>query len=187
MCTDAQMTADAPTRAQLVEMAEEHAVGEFQLRRFRRFAHIEAYIASVVTGPWWCERFPDAPLEVLVERRSRSATYSAAGTSYAAANCNDDVWGHATAVDPTGIIWLVDGAGWGLETVLHELAHLAAETRADHGPAFTDALGELWRHEAGVEAWAALQQGFARSGISVPCDHPDDAPPAGSPRPRPHP
>jgi putative metallohydrolase (TIGR04338 family) len=110
------------------------------LRRFRRFADIEAYVEQVVLSAWWSESFPSAPLEVEVLRRSRSATFSAA----------------ATTGDEVGLLALVDGHGWGLETVLHELAHLVAGAPAGHGRAFREALLALWRREAGIEAWVAL-------------------------------
>ena len=128
-------------RAEAVYAAERHAVASVPLRRFGRFADIEAYVEQVVLSAWWSETFASAPLEVEVLRRSRSATFSAA----------------ATTGDEVGLLALVDGHGWGLETVLHELAHVAAGSAAGHGPRFTRALELLWRHEAGVEAWAALR------------------------------
>lgn len=166
--------------AHQVILAEENAIVAFPLRRFRRFAHIEAYVQQLVTHPWWSARFPDAPLEIVLQRRSRSATYSAAGCSGAGE------WIDATMVDRPGFIWLIDGHGWGLETVLHEFAHLAAGPATGHGAEFRDALGELWRHEAGIEAWAALQDGFASAGLTA-FDHRGAEPHDGFPRPRPHP
>lgn len=166
--------------AELVEAAEEYAIGAFPLRRFRRFTHIENYLETVVTGPWWSLRFPDAPLEVHLQRRSRGATFSAAACSGKGQRVD------GREVDRPGLIWLVDGHGWGLETVLHELAHLAAGPGAGHGQEFRDALGELWRHEAGIEAWAALQHGFSTAGLNV-CDHPAAERRGGCPRPQPHP
>ncbi|MCZ7628339.1 MAG: SprT-like domain-containing protein [Microthrixaceae bacterium] len=123
--------------AHQVILAEENAIAAFPIRRFRRFAHIEAYVQQLVTHPWWSARFPDAPLEIVLQRRSRSATYSAAGCSGAGE------WIDATMVDRPGFIWLIDGHGWGLETVLHEFAHLAAGPATGHGAEFRDALGEL--------------------------------------------
>lgn len=166
--------------AEVVEAAEEYAIGVVPLRRFRRFTHIEIYLETLVTGSWWSLRFPDAPLEVLLQRRSRGATFSAAACSGRGRRID------GREVDRPGLIWLVDGAGWGLETVLHELAHLAAGPRVGHGPEFRDALGDLWRHEAGIEAWAALQHGCSTAGLSV-CDHPTAEQRDGYPRPQPHP
>ena len=152
-----------PSAAAIYE-AEDRAAREAGVRRFRRFTELEAFTQSVVLGDWWSLRFPDAPLEVVVQRRSRGATWSAASVT----------------PDGVGLLWFVDGRGWGMETVLHELAHLAAGSGASHGSRFTGALGELWRHEAGIEAWAilrlALQEagleeaGLEEAGLAVPAE-----------------
>lgn len=136
--------------ASRVEHAEQLAMDVVALRRFRRFVEIERYVEGVVTATWWSERFSDAPLEVILERRSARATFSAA------ARCAPGGEPRSDGTDGAGVIWLVDGHGWGLETVLHELAHLGAGTAAGHGERFVEALCDLWRHEAGIEAWAAL-------------------------------
>lgn len=125
--------------------AEEAAAHMAGVRRFTRFKHLESFIQGVVLSDWWSEEFPEAPLEVEVSRRSRNATWSAAAT-------------HAGI----GLVAIVDGAGWGMETVLHELAHLAAGQRAAHGAAFVSALEVLWRTQAGVEAWACLKAELQR-------------------------
>lgn len=164
--------------AELV-VAEERAMRAFPLRRFTKFAHIERYVEDLVSRPWWSSRFPDAPLEITLMRRSGTATYSAAGRPVTRHSVD------GTAVDDPGFVWLVDGRGWGLETVLHELAHLAAGPAVGHGPCFRATLAELWRHEAGIEAWVALRDGFERAGLSA-CDHRAAGPHGGSPRPRPH-
>lgn len=130
-----------------VYAAEQAVVDAAPLRRFSRFRHITAYVQSVTVSPWWSERFPDAPLEVEVLRRSSGATFSAAF-------CTDD---------EVGVVALVNGAGWGLETVLHELAHLAAGRRAGHGSTYRTALLALWRHEAGFRAWVALAEELGRA------------------------
>ncbi len=133
--------------AEAVRTAEDEATSQVALRRFRTFRELEAYVQSVVLSRWWSECFPAAPLEVEVVRRGRSATFSAA---------EQPASGFA-------VVHIVDGRGWGLETVLHELAHLAAGVRAGHGERFTRALRSLWRHEAGVEAWAAIEAALERS------------------------
>ena len=166
--------------AELVQAAEESAIAASPLRRFRRFSQIEDYLETLVGGAWWSLQFPDAPLEVMLQRRSRGATFSAAACSDTGRRVD------GREVDRAGIIWLVDGHGWGLETVLHELAHLAADPGAGHGPDFRDALGELWRHEAGIEAWAALQHGLSNTGLNA-CDHPTAEPHGGYPPRQPHP
>ncbi|MEZ5267718.1 MAG: hypothetical protein R2789_03820 [Microthrixaceae bacterium] len=100
--------------------AEAEALRIVPIRRFSRFAQIETYVQTLVLGQWWSEQFPTAPLEVHLERRSSGATYSAA---------------HLPSHD-VGVIHLVDGSGWGLETVLHELAHVAAGVGDGHGARF---------------------------------------------------
>src|SRR5690606_13259765 len=79
-------------------------------RRFRRFAELEAWVEGVVLGPMWEARFPEAPLEVAVLRRSRGATFSAA---------------HVTPDGDAAAVWIRDGS-WDAVTVVHELAHVAA-------------------------------------------------------------
>ncbi|MEZ5347809.1 MAG: hypothetical protein R2714_01240 [Microthrixaceae bacterium] len=127
--------------------AEAEALRIVPIRRFSRFAQIETYVQTLVLGQWWSEQFPTAPLEVHLERRSSGATYSAA---------------HLPSHD-VGVIHLVDGSGWGLETVLHELAHVAAGVGDGHGARFRAALLDLWRREAGIEAWAALRAALERA------------------------
>lgn len=161
-----------------IEQAEQSASTTVPLRRFRRFSEIETYVETVVTARWWSERFCDAPLEVVLQRRSRSATFSAA------AQCPAEEASGLDDANHTGVIWLVDGHGWGLETVLHELAHLAAGTDAAHGERFVEALGDLWRHEAGIEAWAALTRALDAFNV---VDRRDAEQHDGSPRPPRHP
>ncbi len=123
-------------------------------RKFTRFAQVNDFIDSVIVSPWWESMFPDAPIEVTVMRRSRGATFSAATV---------DVAGEA------GAIWIRDGS-WDLVTVLHELAHVAAERddpTGPHGSAFVDALGELWRHYLGFHAFGALQSALEAHGVPL--------------------
>jgi putative metallohydrolase (TIGR04338 family) len=125
-----------------VSLDAAEALAGASLRRYRRFDEIVAHVESIVTDEWWSDTFPDAPIDVDVQRRSRDATFSA-----------------AVDVGPgAAIILIVDGRAWGLDTVLHELAHVAAGTSADHGPDFEGALLELWRRHAGLEAWAVLDR-----------------------------
>jgi len=142
---------EADHEAAAVYAAEDAALAGWPLRRFRRFAEIPRFVETVTTSSWWDESFPGAPVEVAVQRRSRTATYSAA----------------AETSDEVGVLALVDGRGWGLDTILHELAHLAAGRRAAHGPRFRTALLILWRREAGIEGWAALRAAFADAGLDT--------------------
>jgi putative metallohydrolase (TIGR04338 family) len=126
--------------AQGVYAAEETCVQKVgSLRRFRRFAEVGAYVEALVGSEWWDETFPNAPVEVDLHRRSSHATASLAALD-----------GHV------GVVALVDGHGWTLDVVLHELAHLAVGPARGHSERFRRALVELWRHEAGVEAAATL-------------------------------
>lgn len=122
-------------------------------RRFSRFAHLEAYVVDVTTGDWWATTFPDAPLEVDVLRRSRSATFSAA---------------HVTHDASAGVVWIRDGS-WDTVTVVHELAHVAAGPATDptgaHGRRFATALLDCWRELLGFPAYGALRSALDRNGV----------------------
>ncbi|MEZ5238058.1 MAG: hypothetical protein R2716_03595 [Microthrixaceae bacterium] len=152
-----------PTAAEVVRCAEERALLGFPLRRFARFSRSRSprppRELPLVVGdvPRGTHRDPPATAQQagdLLGGRHRARRH--AGTAAARAWPR---WGGRA--DPSGIIWLVDGRGWGLETVLHEMAHLAAGAEAGHGDAFVDSLCGLWRHEAGVEPWAALSAAFS--------------------------
>ena len=120
-------------------------------RRFRRFAELEQWVASVALGPWWESTFPTAPLDVTVLRRSSGATFSAAR-----------VEGDEAAV------WIRDGS-WDVVTVVHELAHVAVGS--DHGPdgphgaTFATTLLICWRELIGVQAYGALRSALERNGV----------------------
>ena len=134
--------------------AAEHAALPDGGRRFRRFDEVDAYVTSVVTGPFWEARFPDAPIEVEVLRRSRGATFSAA---------------HVTAQGDAAAVWLRDGS-WDLVTVAHELAHVAsaagpADPTGPHGERFATALLVLWRELLGVHAYCALRSCLEDQGV----------------------
>jgi putative metallohydrolase (TIGR04338 family) len=139
--------------------AAEHAALPDGGRRFRRFAEIEAYVTAVVTGPFWETRFPHAPIEVEVLRRSHGATFSAA---------------HVTDDGDAAAVWLRDGS-WDLATVVHELAHVAAapagtaaggaDPTGPHGERFATALLVLWRELLGVHAYGALRSCLDDHGV----------------------
>ena len=116
-------------------------------RRFRRWVELEAWVRSALAEAWWEQTFPNAPVEVDAQRRSRGATFSAA---------------HVVDDGSSAVIWIRSGS-WDAVTVIHELAHVAARSGpgrgADpHGSEFVEALGSLWRRHLGVQAWAALVQ-----------------------------
>lgn len=121
-------------------------------RRFTRFVALEQYVHDVALGPWWERTFPDAPVEVDVLRRSRSATFSAA---------------HVAPDAGAAVLWIRDGS-WDLATVVHELAHVAAD-RADptgsHGREFATTLLVCWRELLGVQAYGALRSALDDHGV----------------------
>lgn len=117
--------------------AEDAAAADFPPRRYRTFAELAAHVDSIVCSDWWAESFPTAPTEVHVERRSRTATFSA-----------------ACRLEDAGILWFVDGEHWTAAVVCHELAHVA--TGHDHDARFRQALVRLWRRECGFPAATGL-------------------------------
>ena len=125
-------------------------------RRFRRFAALESYVESVMTGSWWEQSFPRAPIEVDVMSRSRGATFSAA---------------HVSEDGDAAAVWIRDGS-WDAVTVVHELAHVASagpagvtDPSGPHGREFTTALLQLWRELLGVHAYGALRSGLDDHGV----------------------
>ena len=141
-----------PQRERLYR-AEDEALGSFG-PRFARWREVVAWVDSVTSDPRWIDAFPDAPIEVQVERRSRSARSSVADVA-------------------TATIHIRDGS-WDAPTVLHELAHLATgepapdgpSTAADaHGPRFAGTELELVRRFLGFHAYGALRNEFDRFGV----------------------
>jgi putative metallohydrolase (TIGR04338 family) len=143
-----------PQRERLYR-AEDAALGGFG-PRFRRWTEVVEWVDRVTTDPKWIDGFPEAPIEVHVERRSRSARSSVADPSSATIHLRDGSW---------------DGP-----TVVHELAHLAAEdagvdqhtepgTTAAHGPRFAGVELELVRRFLGFHAYGALRNEFDRLGV----------------------
>ena len=89
------------------------------------------------------------PVEVHVERRSRTATFSAA--------CRRD---------GAGIVWFVDGQHWNATAVCHELAHVASDS--GHDALFREALVALWRRECGFLAATELSAQLGHRSIWRP-------------------
>lgn len=117
--------------------AEDATSAAFPPRRYRTFAGLRTHVEAIVCSDWWAETFPGAPIEVHVERRSRTATFSAA--------CRRD---------GSGILWFVDGQHWNTAAVCHELAHVASDS--GHDGRFREALVALWRRECGFLAATEL-------------------------------
>jgi putative metallohydrolase (TIGR04338 family) len=129
-----------------VYAAEARSLGRLGgLRRFERFSDLVAYVHAVTASDWWDDTFPGAPALVELQRRSHRATASLATTD-----------------SGVGIIALVDGHGWSLDTVLHELAHVGVGPAYGHAEPFRAALVHLWRHEAGIEAATVLASELPR-------------------------
>lgn len=121
-------------------------------RRFRRFVELESYVVTVMTGTWWEQAFPEAPIEVDVMRRSRGATFSAA---------------HVSEDGDAAAVWIRDGS-WDAVTVVHELAHVAAGRpgpTGPHGTEFATTLLTLWRELLGLHAYGALRSEFDDQGV----------------------
>lgn len=147
-----QRPLDDPYR-DLVYAAENEACPDGG-RRFQRFAHLQTFVDDVVTSSWWDDTFPDAPIEIVVMRRSRGATFSAATVDREA---------------DAAAVWIRDGS-WDMVTTLHELAHVASSTgdpTGPHGRRFTAALSELWRRFMGFHAYGALQSALSTRAVPL--------------------
>jgi putative metallohydrolase (TIGR04338 family) len=127
--------------------AAEHVALDDVGPRFARWSDVVAFVDALTTDTRWTDVFPDAPIEVEVVRRSRSARYSAADPSH-------------------GVIHIRDGS-WDAATVLHELAHLAVGVDDDtdpHGERFVGTMLELVRTFLGFDAYGALRTQLDRRG-----------------------
>lgn len=128
----------------------EHEALDAEVGRFTRFAAVERFVASVTTDSRWVDDLGTRwrvtpPMEVVVVRRSRSATFSAAEFA-------------------RPVIHLRDGS-WDRLTILHELAHLASRDPESHGPLFCGVELDLVRWFVGFHAYGALRSGFDQGGI----------------------
>lgn len=115
--------------------------------RLRRWRDVERFVESVLGDPVYLERFPDAPLDITLQRRSRSATAS-------------------LAVPAHRVVAIRDGS-WNALTVLHELAHLIDHGAQPHGPQFAAVELELVRRWCGFDAYVALRTAFAGHGVVI--------------------
>ena len=126
--------------------AEDSVIDEIG-RRLRRWRDVERFVESVVTDPAYLDLFPDGPLEIVLDRRSRSARSS-------------------VALPDRDTILIRDGS-WNALTVLHELAHLVAPDGAPHGPSFVAAELALVRRFCGFDAYAMLRTAFVDHGVTA--------------------
>ena len=122
--------------------------------RFTRWTQVEAFVERVIADSHYLDLFPNAPLEISLQRRSRSATYSA-------------------AVPAHGVILIRDGS-WNAVTILHELAHLVCTTSEAHGPRFVATELSLVRRNCSFDDYLALRESFAAHGVR------QEGPPAGT-------
>lgn len=116
-------------------------------RRLRRWAEVEAFLERIVTDPAYLDEFPDAPIEIGLHRRSRSARAS-------------------VAVPDHDAVLIRDGS-WNALTVLHELAHLVSPDPEPHGVDFVATELALIRRFCGFDAYAELRAAFTRHGVDI--------------------
>lgn len=148
------MTGSGDRQRDLLYAAEDAVDAEIG-PALRRWSDVEAFVERVLSSSAYLDRFPDAPLDVVVDRRSRGARSSLA------------IPEHATI--------LVRDGSWSALVVLHELAHLVAppagrhgDPSADgHGPRFAATLLRLVRDHCGIEAAVTLEASFTRHGVTV--------------------
>lgn len=138
------MTDDPQQHA--VYAAEDSVIDEIG-PRLRRWVDVEAFLASVLLSSSYAESFPDAPLDVEVQRRSRSA--------------------RASLALPDSDLLLIRDGSWNALTVLHELAHLVAAADPPHGPRFVATELELVRGQCGIQAYGALRTAFVDLGVEI--------------------
>lgn len=136
----------ADPQRQLVYAAEDSVLAEVG-PRLRRWVEVEAFVESVLADPAYLDLFPDGPLDIVLDRRSRSARASVALPD------------HAT-------ILIRDGS-WNALTLLHELAHLISPDEVPHGADFVATELALVRRFCGFDAFAVLLTAFRATGVAV--------------------
>lgn len=138
--------ADPSAQTLRVYAAEESVIDEIG-PRLRRWTQVEEFFERVIGSSQYLERFPDAPLEIGLGRRSRNARSS-------------------VAVVEHGQILIRDGS-WNALTVLHELAHLVSPDGHPHGPSFVATELELVRLFCGFVDHATLSHAFVEHGVAI--------------------
>jgi len=128
-----------------VYAAEEATVGRCG-QEWSTVRAAQAYLDALVGSGWFFDRWPHL-VRATIERRGNGATWS---------TCQSLDAGGAGGRPSEGVI-LLAGPVLAQATVLHELAHLLAPPDTGHGPAFTEILLELVRHEMGFYAFADLR------------------------------
>lgn len=118
-------------RQQRLYQCEDVALGGAG-REFRHLGEVRAYVADLIAGDWWADRWPH--IEEIPVGRSRSGRFD------------------GYAVEGAGEVRL---ARLREPVLLHEIAHVV--TPGDgHGPAFTAAFLALVRERLGFHCYGAL-------------------------------
>jgi putative metallohydrolase (TIGR04338 family) len=142
---DERIDTNDPQR-HLVYAAEDSVLDDIG-RRLRRWTDVEAFVEAILADPAYLDLFPDAPLDVVLDRRSRSARAS-------------------VALPDRATILIRDGS-WNALTVLHELSHLVSPDREPHGVDFVATELALVRRFCGFDAFATLASTFVAHGVAA--------------------
>jgi len=142
---DERIDTNDPQR-HLVYAAEDSVLDDIG-RRLRRWTDVEAFVEAILADPAYLDLFPDAPLDVVLDRRSRSARAS-------------------VALPDRATILIRDGS-WNALTVLHELSHLVSPDREPHGADFVATELALVRRFCGFDAFATLASTFVARGVAA--------------------
>ncbi len=130
------MTGSLRERQQSLYAAEDAALGDAG-RMFRDLGEVRAYVAELVAGDWWADRWPH--IDAIPVDRTRSRRFS----------------GYAVEGDgSTGEIRLASGP-LREPVLLHEIAHVVSPG-AGHGPTFVAGLLALVRERLGFHSYGAL-------------------------------
>ena len=123
-------------RQESLYAAEDAALGGAG-RCFRDLGEVRAYVAELVAGDWWADRWPH--IDAIPVGRTRSRRFS------------------GYAVDGDGATTAIRLGTGGLRepVVLHEVAHVVSPG-AGHGPAFVASLLALVRERLGFHSYGAL-------------------------------
>jgi putative metallohydrolase (TIGR04338 family) len=122
---------DARERQLAVYASEAAALGGAG-REFRHLGEVRAYVADLIAGDWWADRWPH--VEAIPVTRTRSGRFG------------------GYAVEGTGEIRL---SCLREPVLLHEIAHVVTPG-SGHGPPFVAAFLDLVRERLGFHSYGAL-------------------------------
>jgi putative metallohydrolase (TIGR04338 family) len=146
----------APRARQAAVYAAEDAALAGLGRTFADLGEVRAYVADLVAGDWWADRWPE--IEAIPVGETRSGRFG------------------GYAVEETGEIRLARRS-LSEPVLLHEIAHVVTPG-AGHGPAFVAALLALVRERLGFHAYGALLAELRRRDLEA--RGPGGAPPTGA-------